>query len=267
VSTPRLLTIAGSDPSGGAGLQADLKTFHAYGGYGMAVVTALTAQNTVGVRGVHAPPASFVADQLEAVLDDCPPAAVKTGMLFSAEIVTAVADVLAARSAAPLVVDPVMVATSGDPLLQQDAVDAVRERLLPLAAVVTPNIPEAELLAGTTIVDREAAQEAAEALLGTGAGAVLVKGGHGREDSVHDVLCAPGAQPKWLSGPRFPVDAHGTGCTLSAAIAAGLGWGRELHEAVGDAWTFVHEGLRLAVPVGAGAVPLNHLEAPTRRPA
>jgi len=259
---PRVLSVAGSDPSGGAGIQADLKTFAAFRCHGMAVVTALTAQDTTGVRGVHAPPASFVADCLDAVLSDCPPAATKTGMLFDAAIVRAVAARLRRGGAGPVVVDPVMVATSGDRLLREDAVAAVREDLFPLAAVVTPNVPEAEWLAGRRIRDEPDAIAAARDILALGSAAVLLKGGHLAGARVVDVLVGrEGVLGRW-ERPRIPGGPfHGAGCTLSAALAASLARGLPLVDAAAAAGEYVRRALAAAAPQGRGAVPLDHLVA------
>ena len=269
LTRPRVLTIAGSDPSGGAGIQADLKTFHAFGCYGMAVITALTAQNTRGVRGVHAVPAEFVAAQIAAVFDDCPPAAVKTGMLHDAAVVHAVADALAAH-AVPLVVDPVMVSTSGHPLLARDAQRAMVERLFPLATVVTPNGPEAQALTGIVALDEESTSRAIAALHEVGARAVLLKGGHLPDDDaedgrqrVVDRLSSRDGQHAWYhERVVLPAPVHGAGCTLSAAIAALLAWSPDLPAAVEQALDFVSAGIAAAYPVGAGAIPLDHHARP-----
>jgi len=240
-------------------MQADLKTFHAFGCYGMAVVTTLTAQNTVGVRAVHEPPAAFVSDQLGAVLEDCPPAATKTGMLFSREVIEVVVRCAENGALGPLIVDPVMVATSGDRLLQPGAESALRERLLPLAMLVTPNLPEAAVLleSSSLVGDAPAMARALAARLTT---SVLLTGGHGEGDSVCDTLATPGGDVRVWQRPRLPVgDAHGTGCTLSAGIAAGFALGLECEEAIERAGAFVHRGLEHAFPVGAGAMPVNHL--------
>ena len=261
---PVALTIAGSDPSGGAGIQADLKTFHAFGVYGEAVIAALTAQNTRGVRGVHAVPVPFVVDQIEAVLDDIPPGAAKTGMLATAALVEAVAGVLRRRRVPNLVVDPVMVATSGDRLLDRDAERAVRERLLPLADLATPNGPEAEVLTGIRIVDEDAAVEAGRRILALGARAVLVKGGHGKGPRVLDLLVEEGRVTRFVH-PRIRTRAtHGTGCTLSAAVAAGLARGRPLRSAVADAIDFVHRAIARAPGLGKGRGPVDHLAGARR---
>jgi hydroxymethylpyrimidine/phosphomethylpyrimidine kinase len=256
-----VLTIAGSDPSGGAGIQADLKTFAAFRVYGMAALTALTVQNTRGVRGFTALEPAFVVAQVEAVLDDVPPAAAKTGMLANAGIVRALADLLGRRPVPNLVVDPVMVATSGDLLLERDAVEAIRRDLLPAAAVITPNRPEAETLLGQKIRSRRDAEEAARALAGLGPAAVFLKGGHAEEwtarESV-DLLYSAG-RIETLALPRVDtVHTHGTGCTLSAALAAGLARGWPLLEAARRAKRFVWDGLVHGFPVGGGRGPVNH---------
>jgi len=252
------LTIAGSDPSGGAGIQADLKTFHAFGVYGEAVIAALTAQNTRGVTGVHGVPPEFVVLQLEAVLDDIPPDAAKTGMLATAALVEAVAATLAARGPGLLVVDPVMVATSGDRLLDEDAVDAVRRLLLPLAAVATPNTPEAEVLTGIRVRDEASAAEAGRRILDLGARAVLVKGGHGGGAEAVDVLVTP-AGVRRMARPRLATTStHGTGCTLSAALAAGLALGLPLEEAAEAARDYLHRALLAAPGLGSGHGPVHH---------
>ena len=264
-SLPVALTVAGSDPSGGAGIQADLKTFHAFGVYGEAVLVALTVQNTLGVAGVHAVPVPFVVAQLEAVLEDIPPSAAKTGMLATADLVEAVARVLSAKRIPFLVVDPVMVATSGDRLLDEDAVEAVRRLLLPLAAVATPNGPEAEVLTGVRIVDEAAAVEAGRRILSMGARAVLVKGGHGEGRRVVDLLVEPRRVTRF-EGPRLATTStHGTGCTLSAARAAGLARGLPVRRAAADAVDFVRRAIARAPGLGAGHGPVNHL-VPARRP-
>jgi len=262
MTLPVALTIAGSDPSGGAGLQADLKTFAAFDVYGAAVVTCATAQDTTGVRGVARLDPSFVRAQLDAVLDDLRVGAAKTGMLGTAGIVTAVADALAARSSRPaLVVDPVMVATSGDPLLDPDAVAALRERLLPLAALVTPNLPEAAVLAGRPVEDAAGMRAAALAIRDLGAAAVLVKGGHASGDATDLLLDGGGFHE--LRAERADVGPlHGGGCSLSAAIAAGLARGRTLPDAVADAKEWVTRAIRGAPAVGRGARPLDHRVRP-----
>jgi len=253
------LTIAGSDPSGGAGVQGDLKTFHAHGVYGMAVITALTAQNTEGVFGVHDVPAAFVALQLERLLDDMPVHAAKTGMVSVVPTIEAIADVLARRPVPHLVVDPVMIATSGAALLRPEAVEAVLERLFPLAAVATPNLPEAERLCGFPVRDPASMREAARALHRRGPRAVLVKGGHLPGPRLLDLLY-DGSSFREYEGPRIETrHTHGTGCALSAGIAARLALGDPLEEAVRAAREFVRRGLERAVVLGRGTNPLNHL--------
>ncbi len=268
--TPNILSIAGSDPSGGAGVQADLKTFAALGCYGMAVVAALTAQNTRGVRGVHLPPAEFVAAQIDAILGDIAVAAVKTGMLGEVAIVEAVADRLALRTPLPIVVDPVLVATSGDALAASGVAAAITRRLFPLATVVTPNLDEASRLAG---LPRPAALDemraVAQRLVGLGAKAVLITGGDALSESCDD-LFFDGIAELVFSAPRVKTrSTHGTGCTLSSAIAAYLGRGLPLTEAIGAAKTYVTGALKTAdeLSVGGGRGPLNHFFALWRHAA
>ncbi len=254
---PICLTIAGSDSGGGAGIQADLKTFAALGAYGASAITALTAQNTRGVRAVHCPDPSFVAAQIDAVFEDLPVAAVKIGMLAHAGIVEVVADRLLAHRPPYVVLDPVMVAASGDRLLAADAVRSLVDRLFPLATLVTPNLPEAEVLAGGALpADPEVA---ARRLLDLGAPAVLLKGGHRESPEVVDALATgTGLVRRWSHPRLLPATFHGTGCTLAAAIAARLAQGRDLPDAVGDGILYVAEGLAHAFPVGEGARPVHH---------
>jgi hydroxymethylpyrimidine/phosphomethylpyrimidine kinase len=263
------LTIAGSDSSGGAGIQADLKTFSAFGVYGAAVVTALTAQNTRGVFGVEPVAPGFVGAQIEAVLSDLDVGAVKTGMLATAGIVEAVAGRLGSAARRPIVVDPVMVATSGDALLAPDAVEAVKRELVPLATLLTPNLPEAARLLGAKIAADEAeAMAQAKALRFLGCGAVLLKGGHGSGATAVDILC-DGAGLERFERPRIDTrNTHGTGCTLSAAIAALLAQGVGLREAVGRAKTYVWQALEAGreLGVGRGNGPVDHLYAIRRGP-
>ena len=255
------LTIAGSDPSGGAGIQGDLKTFSAHGVYGMAVITALTAQNTVGVRDAFDVPPGFVRAQLEAVLDDLPVGAAKTGMLSVPATIEAVASVLGGRRLPFLVVDPVMVATSGDSLLRDDAVDVIVARLFPLATLITPNVPEAQRLTGMEITTVGDMREAAEALVRRGARGVLITGGHMPGDRAVDLLHAGGAFHEF-GAPRLDTPhTHGTGCALAAAIAAHLALGATLPDAVARARAFVRRGIEQAVVLGQGSNPLNHLAA------
>jgi hydroxymethylpyrimidine/phosphomethylpyrimidine kinase len=259
---PIALTIAGSDPSGGAGIQADLKTFMALGVYGASVLTALTAQNTVGVTGVHKVPAEFIRAQFDAVTSDLKIAAVKTGMLGDVETVTTVAALLARSKPPFLVVDPVMVATSGDRLLDEDAISAVREKLIPLAGLITPNLPEAAALLDQPPAATEREMESqARQLLKFGCGAVLIKGGHGAGKVSADVLVTQ-AGAHWFSKPRVETrNTHGTGCTLAAAITAGLAEGLELPAAVELAKDFVWAALRSGADhkIGFGNGPVDHL--------
>lgn len=265
---PIALTIAGSDSSGGAGIQADLKTFSAFGVYGASVIVALTAQNTHGVQGVHPVPADFVAQQMTSVLSDLDVGAIKTGMLATAEIVETVVAGLAQAAGRPLVVDPVMVATSGDVLLDPNAVDAVRRRLLPIATVITPNIPEAAVLLGSAQAKTETEVIAqAKALLDLGPGAVLVKGGHGSDNTAVDILASASGIDRFAQ-PRLDTrHTHGTGCTLSAAIAALLAQGVALRPAVERAKAYVWQGLEhgRTLGVGSGRGPVDHLFAIRRQ--
>jgi hydroxymethylpyrimidine/phosphomethylpyrimidine kinase len=260
------LTIAGSDSGGGAGIQADLKTFHQFGVFGTSVITAVTAQNTVGVRGWEALGTALVTQQIEAVADDLPPDAVKSGMLGTAELVDAVADAVARLHLPNYVLDPVMVATSGDRLLHREAERRIAERLVPLATLVTPNLDEAAILAGHEVRTVDEMERAAFALVKMGAGAALVKGGHLDGETVVDVLVA-GDHAHRHAHPRLATSStHGTGCTLSAAVAAGLAHGRALDAAVADALDFVHRAMAAAPGLGRGHGPLNHFVAPTSPP-
>ena len=253
-----VLTVAGSDPSGGAGVQADLKTIAAHGLYGMSVVTALTVQNTQGVFGVHETPAALVRAQLDAVCGDIPPDAVKVGMLGTRETVEAVADGLTAWGVRKLVVDPVMVSTSGRRLLAEDAAAALCARLLPRAALITPNLPETEALWGEPVREKPDMEAAARALEERFDCAVLVKGGH-RAGGADDVLCERGAVT-WFAGERIDnANTHGTGCTLSSAIACGLAQGATLAQSVAAAKAFLTGALRAGLTLGKGNGPLDHL--------
>jgi len=261
------LTIAGSDSGGGAGIQADLKTFHQFGVFGTSVITAVTAQNTVGVRAWEPVSVQLVAQQLDALADDLPAAAIKSGMLGSATTVEVVADFIARRRPPHYVLDPVMVATSGDRLLARAAERLVATRLVPLATLVTPNLDEAEVLVGGTTRTPEEMERAGRALVQAGARAALVKGGHLSGPEVVDVLVADGVVRRF-SRPRLDTTStHGTGCTLSAAVAAGLALGRPLERAVADALDFVHRAMAAAPGLGTGHGPLNHfVPAPPRPP-
>ena len=256
---PNILSIAGSDPSGGAGIQADIKAISANGGYAMAAITALTAQNTQGVSGVHMVPPEFVAAQIAAIRADIRIAAVKIGMLGTAPVIRAVAEALSGL-AVPIVLDPVMVAKSGDRLLDADAVAALRA-FLPHAAVITPNLPEAaDLLGRPEAKTQDDMATHARALLDLGAGAVLLKGGHLPGESCHDLLLtADGAH--WMAGPRHPTTkTHGTGCTLSAALATFLGHGAALPAASAQAKSYVAGAIAgaEALDVGLGHGPTHH---------
>ncbi len=252
------LTIAGSDSGGGAGIQADLKTFQQFGVFGTSVIVALTAQNTRGVRSVEAVSQAMISAQLAALAEDLPPAALKTGMLAEPGIVRLVSQTIRESGWSPLVVDPVMVSTSGHRLLTLEAEEVVRESLLPLAAIVTPNLDEAAILTGRAVHDVPSMERAGETLLGYGAAAALVKGGHLRGDEVTDVLVTP-AGTRHFARPRLGTGSlHGTGCTLSAAIAAGLALGRPLERAVDDALDYVHRAIAAAPDIGGGHRPLDH---------
>ncbi|OYV35631.1 MAG: bifunctional hydroxymethylpyrimidine kinase/phosphomethylpyrimidine kinase [Acidocella sp. 20-61-6] len=253
----RVLTIAGSDSGGGAGIEADIKTISALGGYACTAITAVTAQNTLGVFGVHPLPAAFVRLSIETVLGDIGADAIKLGMLANEEIICGVAACLPAG--VPMVLDPVMVATSGAVLLPDGAIRALSERLLSIAAIVTPNLPEAAKLTGLP-VDTEAEQVAAgRALLAMGARAALIKGGHGTAEVLSDYLVTPEGVEK-ISMPRIrTTSTHGTGCTLASAIATGLAQGMALSEAVHRARRYLQEAIRTAPGFGGGHGPVNHL--------
>ncbi len=248
----RLLVVAGSDSGGGAGIQADIKTCSALGGFAMTAVTALTAQNTEGVHGVHPVPPGFIADQMRVVLRDIGADAVKTGMLHDAEVIDAVADTLAQEApGVPVVVDPVMVAKGGHALLLPEAVEALRRRMAPLAALLTPNLPEADAL----LEGRPPDWPAWAAL---GAGAVLLKDGHGAGAMVRDRLLTPSGETVFEHERLDTRHTHGTGCTLAAAAATGLAQGLDLVSAVRRAGAFVHRAIRTAPGFGRGHGPLNH---------
>ena len=263
----RVLIVAGSDSGGGAGIQADLKTVMALGGYGATAITALTAQNTLGVQGVLPVPPAFVRQQMRSVLDDIGADAVKTGMLGTADMVAAVAEVLRGAGL-PVVVDPVMVAKGGASLLDPDAVAALVRDLLPLAAVLTPNVPEAEALLGRPIPDHAAARDAARALLDLGAHAVLLKGGHLSGPVVENVLATPDGIEVIRSTRIETRHTHGTGCTLASAVAVGLAQGMALRDAVVRAGAYVHAAILAAPGLGGGHGPLWHgVAAPAPSPS
>jgi len=256
-----VLSIAGSDPSGGAGIQADLKAFSARGVYGMAVLTALTAQNSQGVCGVHLVPAAFVADQIRAVFADVRVDAIKIGMIANAEIAGAVADAIEPHKGIPIVLDPVMVAKGGASLLDLSAVEVLTRRLLPLATLLTPNLPEAAaLLHGPTAESRAEMADQAQSLRALGPQAVLIKGGHLPGQESPDVL-ATAARLSWFEAARIPTaNTHGTGCTLSSALAAELAKGAALHKAVADAKAYLAQAVAQAdtLTVGCGHGPVQH---------
>ena len=252
------LTIAGSDSGGGAGIQADLKTFHRYGVFGTSAITAVTAQNTLGVADWVALPAPFVRRQIDAVVADLRPAATKSGMLGTVDVVDAVAGAVREHRLIPFVLDPVMVATSGDPLVDAAAVDAIRDRLIPLAQLVTPNLDEVAVLLGTRPRGEDEMARAAEWIaMELGAHAALVKGGHLDGNEVVDVLF-DGTTRVWRHARVATTSTHGTGCTLSSAIAARLALGDSLRDAVDTALAFVHRAIESAPGLGGGHGPLNH---------
>ena len=253
----RALTIAGSDSGGGAGIQADLKTFAAHGVYGTSALTAITSQNTRGVTDVWELPASLIESQIDAVITDIGADVVKTGMLSSSTIIEIVAAKARQYSLDALVVDPVMVAKGGDRLLRDDAVDALRSLLVPIAMVMTPNIPEAETLLGVKIETLEDAKEAAQALVGMGARAVVVKGGHLKGPPT-DILYDGEEFRAYTSRRIETTSTHGTGCTFASAIAANLAKGLPLRQAVSLAKSYVTSAIRMAQPIGRGHGPLNH---------
>jgi hydroxymethylpyrimidine/phosphomethylpyrimidine kinase len=255
---PTALTIAGSDSGGGAGIQADLKTFAAHGVYGTSAITALTAQNTVGVTGVHVVPDDFVTAQIEAVVSDLGCDAVKTGMLANSTIVEAVAAAVESLELPNLVVDPVMVAKSGHVLVDTDGIRAMRTELLPRALVVTPNIPEAEMLAGTTIHSLADARQAARTIHAAGRCAVVVKGGHAPGDELVDLLFDGHGFVEFPMRRIATRNTHGTGCTFASAIAAHLALGRSLTDAVGSAQAYVAGAIRHGLAIGKGHGPLDH---------
>ena len=261
----RLLSIAGSDSGGGAGVQADLKTFAALGCFGTTAITALTAQNTTGVRAIHAVPLDVLADQIDAVVEDIGVDAVKIGMLHSAPTIETVAAALDRHHLRQTVLDPVMVATSGAALIDPSAIAALVRLLFPRALLVTPNLDEAAMLVGRLLHTEADMADAAQQLLDMGARAVLLKGGHRPGGTVTDLLLQPGTPPQWLRAPRIATtNTHGTGCTLSSAIAARLALGDGLLQAVQQARDFVRGALTAGASVrtGAGSGPLNHGFAP-----
>jgi len=262
---PRVLSIAGSDSGGGAGIQADLKTFSALGCFGMTAITAITAQNTCGVRAIHGIPPEMLRDQIDAVMEDLGAHAVKIGMLHSPDIVRTVAEAIARHGLHNVVFDPVMVATSGAVLIDNEAVDVLVRELFPCVAVITPNLDEAALLVGRTLNCAEDMAVAAQDLIGKGARAVLIKGGHLPGDTVIDLLMTQSGEKTWMQAPRIQSpNTHGTGCTLSSAMAAHLALGATLLESVQRARLYVRDALQAGADVrtGRGSGPLNHGHGP-----
>ncbi len=262
---PRVLSIAGSDSGGGAGIQADLKTFAALGCYGMTAITALTAQNTLGVRAIHGVPPQMLRDQIDAVVDDIGVHAVKIGMLHAPEIVQTVAEAIDRHSLQHVVLDPVMVATSGAVLIDNPAIAALVKELFGRAVLVTPNLDEASLLVGRKLNSEQDMEGAAYELLGKGANAVLLKGGHLAGEVVSDLLIGKDGVPHWMRAARIhSANTHGTGCTLSSAIAAHLALGHTLVNSVEAARSYIRLALEAGAKVrtGAGSGPLNHSHSP-----
>ena len=252
------LTIAGSDSSGGAGIQADLKTMLANHVYGMSAITALTAQNTTGVTDIMEVTPEFLAEQLDSIFTDIRPDAVKTGMVSSSQLIEIIADKLREYKAVNIVVDPVMVATSGAKLICDDAMETLKKKLLTLATVITPNIPEGEVLAGMKITSKEDRVTAAEKISNTYGCSVLLKGGHSLNDA-NDLLVEPGKEPVWFVGRRIAnTNTHGTGCTLSSAIASNLAKGKSLEEAVKGAKNYISGALAAGLDLGKGSGPMDH---------
>lgn len=261
---PVALTVAGSDSGGGAGLQADLKTFQAYRVFGTTAVTAVTAQDTRGVHGVQAVEPELVAEQVRVVAGDLEPAACKSGMLANAGVVRALAGALEETGLGNYVLDPVMVAASGDPLLEDDAVEAVGAELLPRCEVVTPNLHEAGMLLGRSVSDEEEMRAAASELVEMGAASALVKGGHLSDDVLVDVWCDGASTRVWRARRIETGSSHGTGCTLSSAIASGLALGWDVEDAVDSGLHFTRQALATAPGLGHGNGPLNHWTEPPR---
>ena len=254
------LSIAGSDSSGGAGIQADIKTMTAHGVYAMSAVTALTAQNTTGVQGIFEVTPQFLEQQLDSIFTDIRPDAVKTGMVSSSELIRVIAEKLKAYEAEKIVVDPVMVSTSGSRLISEDAVEVLQKELLPLATVITPNIPETEVLCGFSVTSREDMEKAAAEIYSRFGCSVLCKGGHSVSDADDLLYTADG--PVWFRGRRIDnPNTHGTGCTLSSAIASNLALGYDLPEAVEKAKEYISGALAAMLDLGKGSGPLDHMYA------
>ena len=259
MTTPIAMTIAGTDSGGGAGVQADLKTFQELGAFGTSTVTAVTAQNTNGVHGVQAIDTEIIEKQLRAVIDDLQPTAAKTGMLFSAEIITTVANCLNDYNI-QLVIDPVMIAKGGASLLQQEAIDALKTKLVPLATIITPNIPEAEVLANMSITTQEDIEMAAQKIIDMGAHTVIIKGGHAEDKEFSkDYILTKDKAPYILQTPRIDTPhTHGTGCTFSAAITAELAKGRSIDEAIETGKLFIQAAIQKGLGIGDEHGPTNH---------
>lgn len=261
-----VLTIAGSDCSGGAGIQADIKAISALGGYAASAITAITVQNTCGVTGIHPVPASYVKAQIEAVMTDIKPLAVKIGMINDVEIVKAIADCIRKYNPEFVVFDPVMVSTSGCRLIEDKAIDAIKEELIPLSTIITPNLSEAMVLTGDSIDDADSMKAAGEKILQMGCKAVLIKGGHLEGNDMCDVLCIKGENTPYIytASKISSKNTHGTGCTLSSSIATYLALGEALQEAVKKAKEYVHKGILNGkdVHIGSGHGPLNHFYSP-----
>ncbi|WP_143959219.1 bifunctional hydroxymethylpyrimidine kinase/phosphomethylpyrimidine kinase [Litoribacter populi] len=263
-----VLTIAGSDSGGGAGIQADLKTFAALGCFGTSAITAITVQNTLGVSAIHSIPPEIIKGQILAVIEDIKPKAIKIGMLDRPEVVDVIVEILKAYPKIPVVFDPVMVATSGDKLIQDETVEALSKNLIPLCKIITPNLDEAEILTGMKIKDKEEMEIAGLKLISLGAKAVLLKGGHLAGETVYDVLVKDGNAHLTFDKPKIHTkNVHGTGCTLSSAIAAELAKGQTLEEAVENARDYIWQAIDQGkdVVTGAGSGPLNHFYNPKKQ--
>lgn len=261
-----VLTIAGSDCSGGAGIQADIKAISALGGYAASAITAITVQNTCGVTGIHPVPASYVKAQIEAVMTDIKPSAIKIGMINDVEIVKAIAESIKKYKPKFVVFDPVMVSTSGCKLIEDKAIEAIKKELIPLSTIITPNLSEAMVLTGDNISDAASMTAAGNKILESGCGAVLIKGGHLEGNDMCDVLCIKGENTPYIytASKISSKNTHGTGCTLSSSIATYLALGETLREAVRKAKDYVHKGILNGkdVCIGSGHGPLNHFYSP-----
>lgn len=258
--TPQVLTIAGSDSGGGAGIQADIKTFQEREVFGLSILTAVTAQNTLGVQAVHPVPVEIVGDQWESVFSDFAVTAIKTGMLVNADYMELISELYTKISTTPLVIDPVMIAKGGHSLMEESAIQVMKDKLAPLAHVITPNIPEAEALTGIQIESKEDMLEAAEKLRASGSKNIVIKGGHSLDkEKAEDLLLLENGEAHWLSTERIDTkDTHGTGCTFSACIAAELGKGETVENAVRTAKNYIQEAIKLGLDIGSGHGPTNH---------